>query len=761
MSRHKSKFVALFALFCALAAVRRARADGDLEALLSTSIESTSGKSAGTADSAPALSLNVTAEDLRRYGIRTLAEAYNFLTMGIDSEDPLGDPEVGLRGVLFTEDRGKHVLLLLDGHTLNDQENGESVQGHGFGLPIEMIDHIEIVLGPGSVLYGGNAMFGVINVITKRAKDTPGVKLIAEAAFQPPLDQAHNPVGPGAISPYLPNLGRAYRLAATLGREFYLGHTPAELTAAFEYYTFVGPTLTWAPQSSPTSTFGPRSTPGIWGGQTTASYYERTPSGYLRLVAGEFDASLHVVASRVSAPYVRRDDSPNDTPDFDDPNGYRDRLALGLELKWHHTVSAVTSVLGRVYADDTTNSYRTHQTHYYGCFQPYRIRAYEPCVAEESGYARWLGTELQSSFDWLHDARFLTMVGLDARIRQVGYENGLAAVDSGQDQQYSKVDRFEQSTGIYAEQLFQPIKWLTLNAGARWDFDSNFGNRVSPRSALIIDPWRGGKLKAIYSEALRAPTTNEETYRDPTLALPSHNLEPESVRSIEAVLQQRFGTQNLIFGVFRSHWSNMIVRHLLLNYIYKTTPDAITVREAQRAGLLVSTTSSVFQYQNVGWLEDFGFNGGYDGTLLSGRLAYAFNLTAAYARSGTSDGSRLLTVTPSWFGNARVSYDLAGRWPVVGLATHFSAKRLADAGEDAHFATLPYAPPALDLRLTFTGPLASIDRLSYRLMGDYSFAGSSPYTAGRIKTVVEGNAPELIPANRITLMLGLQYNLTE
>jgi outer membrane receptor for ferrienterochelin and colicins len=749
----------LGALLTGLGLTRSARADGDLEALLSTPIESTAGKSAGTSDSAPALSLSVTAEDLRRYGIRTLAEAYNFLTTGLDSEDPLGDPEVGSRGVLFTEDRGKHVLLLLDGHTLNDQENGESVHGYGFGLPMEMIDHVEIVLGPGSVLYGANAMFGVINVITKRAKDIKGVQLVAEAAVSPPLDRAHSPLGPGAISPYLANLGQAYRLAATAGHEFNWGSTPAELTAAFEYYTLSGPTMTWGPQSVPVASFGPRDPIGSWGGQTKDSYYERTPSGFVRLVAGEFDASLHVVASRVSAPFQRRDSAPSDYPDFDDPDAYRDRFNANLELKWRHDVSEVTSVMARIYADATTNSSRIHQTVFSGCFAPFRIRAYERCSTTDSGYARWIGSEVQGSFDWTRNAAFVTMVGLDGRVRQVGYENGFSAVDTGQHQQYSKLERFEQGAAAYAEQVYRATKELTLNAGARWDFDSNFGNRISPRGALIVDPWRGGTLKAIYAEAHRAPTLDEQTYRDPTLALPSQHLDPESVRSVEAILQQRFGTQSLVFGIFRSWWRNMIVRHDLENSLLATSGDANIIHQAQANGLLATNVRTVFQYQNVGSLENFGFNAGYDGNLVSGRLAYGLNLTSAYARSSTAEGTRLITVTPSWFGNARISYDLSNRLPVVALATHFSGKRLADAGEDAHFPTLPYAPAVLDLRATVSGPFPAVERLSYRLMGDYSLAATSPYSAGPAKSAYERLPAELIPANRITVMLGLQYNL--
>ena len=735
----------------ALTSVNTARADDDLEALLATSIESTSGKAAGTSDAAPALSINVTAEDLRRHGITTLAQAYNFLTMGLVAQDPLGDPDIGSRGVIFPADRGKHVLLLLDGHTLNDHETGASFHGAGLGVPMELIDHVEIALGPGSVLYGANAMFGVINVITKRAKDARGVQVVAEAAFSPPLNRAHEPLGPGSISPYLSNIGHTYRLAAIGGYEFKLGKTPAELTAGLEYQTFVGPTLTFE-----TQTGGPIVP---WGGRASHSYYQRSPAAYVRLFAGEFEVSARAVQTRLSAPYVRRDFTPSDTPDFDDPDSYKDRLNVNLDLKWHHIVSDVTSLSARVYGDNASNSGRFRTTIYYGCFSPFKAKKNEPCLTADAGYARSVGSELQGTFDWNRDNAFVTMIGVDGRVRQVGYENGFSSVPTGQHEQFSKVDRFEQAAAVYAQHLYRVSQWLTLNAGARWDFDSNFGNHISPRAAVIAKPWREGTLKAIYSEALRAPTTDEQTYRDPSVALPSLHLEPESVRSVEAILQQRFGSQSLVFGIFRSWWTNMVVRHELNNHLYQTSPDSETVRAAQRNGLLVSNISTAYQYQNIGSIDDFGFNGGYDGTLLSHRLAYGFNVTAAYARSRTARGTRLMTVTPSWFGNARISYDFAGDLPVLALAAHFGGKRLADAGEDAGFRPLPYASGELDLKVAVTGPFPLLKQLSYRVTGDYSTASSNPYTAGRVKTVEQGSAPQLIPVNRLTLMVGLQYNL--
>ncbi len=54
-----------------------------------------------------------------------------------------------------------------DGHAINEPLFGTARFDRGAGIPLEMVDHIEVILGPGSVLYGSNAMLGVINVITK------------------------------------------------------------------------------------------------------------------------------------------------------------------------------------------------------------------------------------------------------------------------------------------------------------------------------------------------------------------------------------------------------------------------------------------------------------------------------------------------------------------------------------------------------------------------------------------------------------------
>src|SRR6185369_13763300 len=98
---------------------RRARAEdiADLEGLLDEAVVSTASRAgAQIASTAPATTTTITAEDLRRYGIHSLDEALNFLSLGMIAESPRETVEVGARGVLLSGDFGDHMLLLVDGH---------------------------------------------------------------------------------------------------------------------------------------------------------------------------------------------------------------------------------------------------------------------------------------------------------------------------------------------------------------------------------------------------------------------------------------------------------------------------------------------------------------------------------------------------------------------------------------------------------------------------------------------------------------------
>src|SRR5262249_43222618 len=123
-------------------------------------------------------------------------------------------------------------------------------------------------------------------------------------------------------------------------------------------------------------------------------------------------------------------------------------------------------------------------------------------------------------------------------------------------------DKYEEVLGAYLQQTWTPISEIALNGGVRLDASERYKAVPSPRFAANFGAWRGGTLKFIYSEACRAPSGNEAYSRNDSLA-PADTLQPERVRSIESVLEQKLGGQRLLFGVFRSWWSNLIDLHIL------------------------------------------------------------------------------------------------------------------------------------------------------------------------------------------------------
>ena len=80
---------------------------------------------------------------------------------------------LGVRGFSRPGDYNARVLLLVDGHRLNDNVFGSALIGSEFPLDVELIERVEIIRGPSSSLYGTSAFFAVINVITR---DTPQVR---------------------------------------------------------------------------------------------------------------------------------------------------------------------------------------------------------------------------------------------------------------------------------------------------------------------------------------------------------------------------------------------------------------------------------------------------------------------------------------------------------------------------------------------------------------------------------------------------------
>jgi outer membrane receptor protein involved in Fe transport len=114
----------------------------------------------------------ITGEEIRNMGARDLIDVLQLVpgfSFGVDVSNVVG---LGIRGIQAHE--GK-VAIFVDGINLNDHRFGTTQFGNHF--PLEQIDRIEIIRGPGSIIHGNFAEMGVINIISKNAAQIDGVKV--------------------------------------------------------------------------------------------------------------------------------------------------------------------------------------------------------------------------------------------------------------------------------------------------------------------------------------------------------------------------------------------------------------------------------------------------------------------------------------------------------------------------------------------------------------------------------------------------------
>lgn len=128
---------------------------------------------------APSFVTLITSDEIRKYGYRTLAEVLASVTGFFVTYDRNYN-YLGVRGFNRPGDFNTRILILVDGHRLNDNLYDQGAIGTESPIDVDLIDRVEVIRGPSSSLYGTNAFFGVINVITKRGRDIKGIEVSGE-----------------------------------------------------------------------------------------------------------------------------------------------------------------------------------------------------------------------------------------------------------------------------------------------------------------------------------------------------------------------------------------------------------------------------------------------------------------------------------------------------------------------------------------------------------------------------------------------------
>src|SRR6188508_2443237 len=128
---------------------------------------------------APASVSFITAQEIKRYGYRTLADVLRAVR-GVYVTNDRNFSFVGIRGFGKPGDYNSRILLLVNGHRVNDNVFGQAEIGAEFGLDPAMFERVEIIRGPASSLYGDSAFFAVVNVITRSGAALGGTSVTVE-----------------------------------------------------------------------------------------------------------------------------------------------------------------------------------------------------------------------------------------------------------------------------------------------------------------------------------------------------------------------------------------------------------------------------------------------------------------------------------------------------------------------------------------------------------------------------------------------------
>ncbi len=430
---------------------------------------------------APASVLVVTAEDIQTLGYRTLAEVLQGVR-GFYTRYDRDYQYVGVRGFGRPGDYNGRILLLINGHTSNDPIYDSAGIGTEFPLDLDMVERVEVVRGPSSSVYGNNAFFGVVNVITKAGKDLQGGRVSGEA---------------GSWDSYKANF--SYGRALTNGVDFALGGS---------YYDSAGRQSLYYKEFDDPATQG-----GVTRNTDRDRYYlayGRVSYGGFTLQGGYNEREKRIPTAPWGSDYGDRRTADTDSRAY-------------LDLAFQRSFEADWDLSARLYYDryDYDGAYPTlgvlNLDHAYG--------------------SRW-GTQ------WQVDKRLMDRhrVSLGVEYRD-NFQQDQENYDADPYFSYVKDRRDSYDVAAYTQAEVGILTNLTLSAGARYDYHSLFGDSANPRLGLIYTPVAGSTFKALYGTAYRAPTVFEAYYAGVGYEA-NPNLEPETIATYELVYEQEL-TQHL------------------------------------------------------------------------------------------------------------------------------------------------------------------------------------------------------------------------
>lgn len=497
-----------FLVLAGPASAQRTRplADLELAELMRIEVQSVFGASKflQKVTDAPAAVSVITARDIALHGYRTLADILRSVP-GFNVTDDRNYSFVGVRGFQRPGDFNSRVLLLVDGHRMNEPIYNQAYIGTEFALDVELMERVELIRGPSSSIYGTNAFLAVINVVTKKGRALNGLQ-----------------IGGGAGSL---QTGKA---RAAFGASFENGLDV--LVSGSRHRSRGQKRLYFGEFDDPATNHGMAE--NLDGG---GDYRLFTSLSFKGLV---FQGGYGARKKRV--PTASFESWFNDSRlETRDAQGWAD-------LRYGRTLPAGWQLTNRLYFDRAAYDGR-----------------YPSDVSETAEPSVTLFGDFAYSLSWGTEVNLMKAVATRHKVTFGGEYRNLFRLEQGRFAVDGGVPTFDDrrrshESAVFVEDQYTIHQKLLLNAGLRVDRYQAFGNTTNPRLGLIFKPVEKTAIKALWGSAFRAPNGYELFYSSSVL-IPNPRLAPERIRTAEIVIERYFADRyRLMTSVYSSRVRGLI-----------------------------------------------------------------------------------------------------------------------------------------------------------------------------------------------------------
>ena len=490
----------------------------------------------------------ITADRIRRFGYRTVAEALAGVA-GVYIQDTRLTNSVGIRGLQIPGGFNSRILVLVDGATVNEAWGAFGGVGFDGLVSIDDIARIEVIRGPVGAVYGTNAFFAILNIVTRGALEG---------------SKAWGRIGVNSINGVVGTAG------------FAQGDVDAQIRGSVLAMSRFG-------ESSTVSEIQPAPLEGDGANTLIAAVVGQK--------GGTF-GQIRAYRSKRDSPFAPYDSDPAIVPPYALFN-------YQLLVEGGHT---------RELTKRLTMSARGYFTLY-----RYADRIYNTSdVFLDYGDARTFGAEVRGRYELREDGKLGITAGLEtnynvtkSRAFTEGMESGgvVVPLDFDIEGVYAELDgqptewfgftggvRFDRRH-IFSNDLPQADPMYRA---------STSDSRLSPRAAVFLAKPEKYGAKLLYAEGFRNPSSFEGYFADNVDFSANPNIKSERIRSFEGVLWAKpvTGLSTRISGF---HWSARDVIE------QRPDPDDDTLLQFQNVGRYIAQGVEVeATYRTSGGWYAFG-----------------------------------------------------------------------------------------------------------------------------------------------------------